>query len=135
MLQHRLPVESPESVPAGAAEAVRAHAQLFDIPAQAVIATTIDGRIVYWSNAAARLYGWAEREVLGRDILDVTPTVMTREVAAQIMDELRAGRVWNGHFKVRGRDGLEFRASVRDVPVRDGTGNLVGIVGVSSRAD
>ena len=38
--------------------------------ARAVIVTDPDGRILLWNAAAERLYGWAERDVLGRSVLD-----------------------------------------------------------------
>jgi PAS domain S-box-containing protein len=114
--------------------AIRAHAELFDIPGQAVIATTLDGTIVYWGSAAARLYGWSEQEAVGQNVVEVTPAAMSREEAGAILSELRAGRSWSGEFDVRKRDGQEFRAYVRDVPVRAANGQVVGIVGVSRPA-
>ena len=118
---------------AGTVAVIQAHAELFDIPGQAVIATTTDGRIVYWSKAASTLYGWSEQEALGRDILEVTPTAMTRADATDIMENLRNGRTWTGEFNVQRRDGQEFLAYVRDLPVHS-NGSLVGIVGISRPA-
>jgi PAS domain S-box-containing protein len=116
-------------------ETIRAHAAVFDIRGQSVIGTTVDGNIVYWNNDAAELYGWPEAEALGRDITEVTPAEQTREEAVGIMTQLSQGRIWTGSFMVRRRDGREFLAHVRDVPVRDvKTGELIGIVGVSSPA-
>lgn len=117
------------------ASAIISHAKLFDTELQAVIGTTLEGAIVYWNAAAERLYGWSEAEVLGRDVLDVTPSQMTRDAAEELMDRLRSGRSWSGRFVVRARDGVEFTASVRDVPVHDSQGTLVGIVGISTRVD
>lgn len=116
------------------ADALRAHAKLFDIPGQAVIATTTEGIIVYWSAAAELLYGWPAEDAIGRNIVDVTPTDVSREDATAIMATLQKGRTWAGEFNVRTRSGSEFRAYVQDVPVRDPHGTLVGIVGVSSPA-
>src|SRR5688572_22920705 len=98
---------------------IRAFVEPFNTRHQAVVATTLDGRIVYWNSAANRIYGWREEEVLGRDILEVTPSRVSQETAAEIMERLRAGAIWTGQFQVRHRDGEEFMALVRDVPVRD----------------
>ena len=114
--------------------ALRAHARLFDIPGQAVIGTTTDGIILYWNAAAELLYGWPAAEAMGRNVVDVTPTDVSREEANAIMQTLQKGRTWVGEFNVRTRTGSEFRAYVQDVPVRDPSGTLVGIVGVSSPA-
>lgn len=106
-------------------------AEPLDIAGQSVIATTPDGTIVYWSKGATELYGWSRSEAIGRNIVDVTPTAQTRDQAASIMTLLKAGEIWNGQFKVRRRDGTEFIADVRDVPVFDAVGRLIGIVGIS----
>jgi PAS domain S-box-containing protein len=114
-----------------ASERIRLRAQLLDSVGQAVIATDIDGRILYWNPAARELYGWSAEEVLGRSILEVTPAETTQEQAAEIMACLRAGQTWTGEFPVRRKDGTTFLAMVTDTAVRDARGSLVGVVGVS----
>ena len=118
--------------PQHSVELVRSHARVFDTKIQAVIGTTLDGRIVYWNETATRIYGWRAEEALGRDVLDVTPALISREAASAIMQRLRAGRTWSGDFRVRRRDGQDFLAHVQDVPVPDERGELIGIVGIST---
>lgn len=112
-------------------ERIREHALLFDTTTQAVVATTPEGVIAYWNDVAAHLYGWTMAEVLGRDIVDITPAVLVRTDAADIMTKLREGKRWSGEFRVRRRDGVEFAAYVQDFPVRDEHGELIGIIGLS----
>jgi PAS domain S-box-containing protein len=107
-------------------------AQLLDAVEQAVIATNPRGEIVFWNRCAERLYGWRADEVLGRDVVEVVPSEMSREQAAELMERLRAGDRWEGEFAVRRRDGSRFHAWVADVPVLDDDGRVMGIVGVSS---
>ena len=112
---------------------IRRHAALFDTRRQAVIGTTLDGEVVYWNDAAERMYGWKAAEVLGKSIVDVTPSLNAREQAEAIMARLREGRSWSGEFTVCDRSGTEFNVFVRDIPVQDEGGKLVGVVGISSR--
>jgi PAS domain S-box-containing protein len=107
-------------------------AQLLDAVEQAVVATTPDGEIVLWNRCAERLYGWSAAEALGRSVVEMVPSEMSREQAAAIMDELRQGRSWSGEFTVRRRDGKTFQAWVTGTPVTDAAGGLIGIVGVST---
>lgn len=122
--------DTPEG---GHEDRIRNQAQLFDTPTQAVIGTTLGGIITYWSGGATSLYGWQADDVLGRDIIEVTPAAMDRGKAHEIMDRLRSGRSWTGQFPVQTRDGIEFAASVQNIPVSDEQGHLVGVIGVSTR--
>lgn len=122
-----------EVSPVEVAGAIRETAELFDTRRQAVIGTLPSGEIVYWNRTAERLYGWSADEAYGRNILEVTPSDLSREQAEAIMSTLRKGRTWTGDFLVRDRGGKEFRVRVRDLPVKDKKGRLIGIVGTSIR--
>src|SRR5918995_565214 len=115
-----------------AEEQIRFQARLLDAVGQAIIATNTQGRIIYWNRAAEELYGWSKEEVMGRPIVEVTPSEEMLERAEEIMSELRAGRSWSGEFVVQRKDGSTFPAMVTDTPVHDEQGNLAGIIGVST---
>lgn len=112
--------------------AQRRQAHLLDTVEQAVVVTDLAGTITYWNGFAERLYGWSVPEVLGRSILDVTPAAASREQAAAILEQLRAGKSWAGEFTVQRRDGTSFPAWVTDTPIRDERGELAGMIGVST---
>lgn len=112
-------------------EHLRLHARLLDAVGEAVIATDSEGRVIYWNQAATRMYGWAADEVIGKLITEVTPAVEAAPTAAEIMESLKRGEPWSGVFSARRRDGTEFEALVTDSPFFDETGRLVGIIGTS----
>jgi PAS domain S-box-containing protein len=114
-----------------AEEKIRFNARLLDAVGQAVIATDMEGNITYWNRFAETLYGWSAQEVLGRSIMEVTPSEDQLERAEEIMSKLRAGSSWSGEFIVRRRDGTLFPAIIIDTPVHDEQGSLVGVIGVS----
>jgi PAS domain S-box-containing protein len=107
-------------------------ARLLDAIGQAVIATDLQGKIIYWNRAAEELYGWSKEEVMGRCIVEITPSEDHLERAEEIMSALMAGRNWSGEFEVRCKDGTTFPAMVTDTPVHDEEGNLVAIISVST---
>src|SRR5215216_2537086 len=115
-----------------AEEQIRFQARLLDAVGQATIATNPQGRIIYWNRAAEELYGWSKEEVMGRPIVEVTPSEEMLERAEEIMSELRAGRSWSGEFVVQRKDGSTFPVMVTDTPVHDEQGSLEGIIGVST---
>ena len=115
-------------------EFVRQRAETVAGEGKAVIATDVNGRILFWNDAAEQLYGWASADVLGLNVVDVTPALMSQPEAAQVMKVLRSAESWSGTFKVRDKEGRTFAVQVTDSPVLDEYGKLIGIIGVSVRA-
>jgi PAS domain S-box-containing protein len=115
-----------------ATERLRLQAEMLEAVGQAVIATDVEGRIIFWNRSAEHMYGWAREEVMGRPVREVTPTGASRAEAADIFETLRKGEIWTGEFELRRRDGSTFRALVTDAPILGPDGSLIGIIGVSS---
>jgi len=115
-----------------AEEAASFQSHLLDTVEQAVIATDLSGTIIYWNRYAERLYGWPAAEIIGRNIIEVTPSHAAQEQAAEIISRLRAGDSWSGEFTVQSRDGSTFQAFITDTPFYNSEGTMLGIVGASS---
>ena len=98
---------------------------------EAVIATDLSGKVVFWNLVAERLYGWKWQEAVGRPISELVVPESSQQDAAKILEQLRRGQSWTGEFKLRRRDGTEFVATVTDRPMKDSQGNLVGIIGIT----
>src|SRR4051812_16034916 len=60
-----------------------------------VIVTAPNGTINYWNRGAEAMFGWPAEEVLGQNILTVTPSASMAESAADILAQLRAGATWS----------------------------------------
>lgn len=114
-----------------AEEEIRFQAHLLDAVEQAVIATDLEGKIIYWNSFAGQLYGWSAIEAVGANIMDLIPAASLREQAAEIFSSLQQGKSWSGEFLVKRRDGVEFPVMVTDSPILDESGRLIGMVGVS----
>lgn len=118
--------EPPETEPA-----MLLQAYLLNAVEQSVIATDLDGIVIYWNQFAQKLYGWTAQEALGRQIMELTTPEIMAEQALEIMSQLRQGKSWTGEFNVQRRDGTTFPAQIINSPVSDDEGKLIGIVGVS----
>jgi PAS domain S-box-containing protein len=114
-----------------AEEEIRFQAHLLDAVEQAVIATDLEGNIIYWNSFAERLYGWSASEAIAANVMDITPAEGVRELGAEILSTLKQGKSWSGEFLVKHRSGVEFPVMVTDSPIFNEDGNLIGIVGVS----
>jgi PAS domain S-box-containing protein len=98
----------------------------------AVIATDLAGCIIYWNQAAERLYGWSFSEVHGRNFLDIVPAAESRASSSEVFEQLRKGeRLSSTEFTARHKDGRWFSAHLSGSLVRDEEGELIAIVGVS----
>jgi PAS domain S-box-containing protein len=111
---------------------IKFQADLINNVGQAVIATNLLGKVIYWNNTAEKIYGWSASEAIGENIINLTPTQQSNDQAIEIMKELSTGNTWAGEFYVQRKDGSSFPAFVTDTPILDSKGELTGIIGISS---
>ena len=113
-------------------EGVLFQARMLDAVGEAVIATDVEGKVIYWNRAAEKIYGWFAEEMIGQALVEILVSEDLREQAAEIRSALREGKPWSGEFTVQRKDGSSFPVHVTDTPVHDDQGNLVGLIGVST---
>jgi len=113
-------------------EEIRFRARLLNTVEQGVIATNLEGTVIYWNAFAERLYGWTAAEALGRNVFELVVADASHEIAEQIFSQMKAGGSWSGEFLVRRRDGTVFPALVTDSPIVNDKNELIGVVGVSA---
>jgi PAS domain S-box-containing protein len=97
----------------------------------AVIATDAEGIVTHWNARAEALYGWMREEAIGRHIAELVVPDDQRSHGYEIIEQLQAGASWQGSFRVRRKDGSVFTAYVKDSPILERDGRLIGIVGCS----
>lgn len=114
-----------------AAGQIRFQASLLDQVCNAVIATDLDGRILYWNPFAEKLYGWTAAEVMGRQSTEVNVPSDQAERAREIIAGLAGGEAWQGEFIMQRRDGTRFPVWASGTPLRDEDGQVIGFIGVS----
>lgn len=96
---------------------------------QAVVATDLDGNVVYLNPAASALTGWPAPEALGKPLSSVAPL---REIEGEPgFPPAPGGR---GVHLVR-RNGEPVRVAERSVPIRASDGEAVGLVTVLATAE
>jgi PAS domain S-box-containing protein len=111
-----------------AQESIRFQTRLLDALGQAVIATDLDGGIVYWNHAAERTFGWSLHEVVGRRGIAITHAAYTEVDDARLHARLRAGRAWLGEALMMSKSGSTFSAVLADTPITEENGTLIGMV-------
>ncbi|MGA2052988.1 MAG: ATP-binding protein, partial [Opitutales bacterium] len=94
----------------------------------AVVCTDVEGQVLYWNEAAERLFGWKREEMMGQSILRRFPS----EARSQVMEirerimrgELSEGMEWEDYHK----DGSRRWVHWHSYPIRDAAGQVSGIV-------
>lgn len=114
-----------------ARERLRFKAQVLESAGEAVIASDLEGRLIYWSPAAERLYGWKKEEIMGKNIVDIHPAASSQKQARAIMDLVRQGKSWHGEFLVRDKQRREIPIFVTNTPYFDENGKISGVIGIS----
>ncbi|MGH7504900.1 MAG: response regulator, partial [Longimicrobiales bacterium] len=115
-----------------AAGQIRYQARLLDAVGQAVVASDVNHRIVYWNPAAEALYGYTREEALGRTDSDVVNARANAEQTAEITTKLAAGQCWSGEFIVRRKNGSMLPVHITGSVLHDPAGAPIGYVGVAT---
>ena len=111
---------------------IKFQADLLNNVGQAVIASDLHDRVIYWNNVAQRIYGWSSDEAMGQNIISLIPTNPTKKQARELFKNLSQGMAWSGEFQMKRKDGSSFPAYVTDTPILDTSGELIGVMGISS---
>lgn len=112
-------------------EQLRFQSRLLAAVGQSLVATDSWGRITYWNQAAARMYGWSHEEVLGRDVLEVTAPDLSQAEIDEIQQKMASGQAWSGEFMVKHRQGAPLWIQLTNTPIMDSDGRLSGIIGIA----
>jgi PAS domain S-box-containing protein len=92
----------------------------------AIISKNLDGIIVTWNEGAARIFGYAPEEVIGKSITLLIPPERADEEPA-ILAQLRKGQRVDHYTTVRKRkDGTLVDISLTISPVRNAAGEVIG---------
>ncbi len=95
-----------------AEERIRQQAELLNKTQDAIIVCDLNYRIIYWNNAAERLYGWNTQEVTGRDIAELL-FPRGREELDEIQTEFNEAGVWSGETIRRSKEETDITIMAR----------------------
>lgn len=114
-----------------AQEQILFQASLLDQVRNAVIATDLEGRIIYWNRFAEELYQWTTGEVLGKRVQDTVVPQKSIPKPEELMRMLSEAGYSEGEYTVRRKDGSTFQAYYVFSVITDLDDEPLGFVGVS----
>jgi two-component system, cell cycle sensor histidine kinase and response regulator CckA len=95
----------------------------------AIIALDASGRITMWNPAAEKIFGWTEKEVLGRPN-PIVPEEGQEEHARILAGVMRGEAISDVEARRRRKDGTDVDVIIHAAPLRDGQGRILGGIAV-----
>lgn len=95
--------------------------ELIALSPDAVVAHDMESRVLYWNQAAEKLYGWTADEIHGRPVERIF--YLDSAGYENALDELRDQGVWDGELRQIDRERDEHIVRSRQRLVRDADGN------------
>ncbi|MFB3883724.1 MAG: PAS domain S-box protein [Thermodesulfobacteriota bacterium] len=110
-----------------ASQYARSLAAIVQSSEDAVISEALDGTITSWNPAAEKMFGYSEREALGKPMSIIGPSDRIGEFK-EIIEKVRKGiTVERYETERRRKDGTLVDVAVTVSPVRDEQGKLIGL--------
>ena len=102
-------------------------AAIVDSSDDAIIGKDLDGVILTWNRGAERLYGYTAQEIIGRSISVLIPEGQPDELATVLGRDRAGQRVEHYETVRRAKDGHLVDVSLTVSPIKDATGQVVGV--------
>jgi len=104
-------------------------ANALDVMGDGVTIVDPNGKIVYANKAHEKMHGYSLKELVGADLSIFYPPDLKEETANRILGETKKGG-WGGIVLNARKDGSKFWASLKTAPLHDGSGTVVGYLGI-----
>ena len=82
-------------------------AQLLDLTSESISIRDLTDRVTYWNKGSEQLYGWTEKEALGKDLHTLLRTSFPKHLEAIKEEFYREGH-WEGELTHRRKDGTQI---------------------------
>lgn len=93
----------------------------------AVVSNDLDGRVLSWNRGAEEVYGYTEREMMGKNVEIFTPPGCDYELPP-ILKKIEAGEVVRNYSTLGMRkDGSIINVSLTVSPIKNSHGNISGV--------
>ena len=111
-------------------EALNLQGHLLDNVRESIIATDLDGMIIYWGHGAEALYGHQRMDALGKPYGLILPDNRDGRWPDLLARIVETG-YWQDEQMMQKADGTTFRAETQITLARDRTGTPTALVGIS----
>jgi len=109
---------------------MRQQSKLLDNAQDAIFVQDMENRILYWNKGAERMFGWTAEAVMGRQVEDIFPYLLSEAEKGQAA-VLEHGE-WKGELRKRHKNGRVLVVESRCTLVRGEEGNPHSILAINT---
>ena len=102
---------------------------LINNSADAIVTTDLAGNIISWNRAAEEIYGYKEHEIVGKFLPFIPKAAVEQEIG--FMERIKQGDVIKAETIRSTKDGRTIEVDLTLSPIKDATGEVIGISGIS----
>jgi two-component system, cell cycle sensor histidine kinase and response regulator CckA len=108
---------------------IREQAALLDVATDAIFVCDLEYKILFWNQAAEKLYDWTQQEAIGRKISELWVEKNSTRLK-QALNKILSNGSWEGEFKQKTKDGQDITVESRWtlVPEFDGNSQCILVV-------
>jgi len=110
---------------------MRYQSELVQNVSDAIISMDLDFKILSWNAAAEKVYGWSEKEVIGKRLVDLVKPMYTEGTRDQVLKNFYKVGHWAGEMIQKRKDGSDVVIQSSGSYIKDITGKPIGIVTVN----
>jgi len=124
--------ERASKEPAAAADSAtleRAIVALTESASDGVITATLEGILTGWSEGAERMFGYSREEIIGKNLLMLSPLERDQE-ASGFHETVKAGRRGEVETERVAKDGHLLKVRISMAPILDDEGEVAGGIGI-----
>lgn len=111
-------------------EQLQIQAQIAESINDAVIVMDKNYTVISWNKGAEKLYGWKEKDVLGKKTMEVIPHVYLTSSAKEFHEQIKTG-YWRGQVTQHTKKGKKLLILASASLVRDSKGETIGYVTIN----
>jgi len=101
---------------------------ILDSSPYAVISTDLEGRIISFNKAAVELYGYKEKDVIGKHARILQPKDISKDLNKEIYEGMLKGGEWEGEIRNKRKNGEVFTTYLKTKVLSEAGGNAVGLL-------
>jgi two-component system, cell cycle sensor histidine kinase and response regulator CckA len=112
-------------------QAAQRLSSIVDFADDAILSKDLEGMILTWNRSAERIYGYSEREAVGKSVAMILPPAQLHELPDAFRQLERGERVVQFETKRLRKDDAVIDVSLTISPIRGAEGELVGATTIS----